>query len=308
MGISSYGSIYSIGHRAASEILVGPVVVEEKVDGSQFSFGLYVNKADQEPFQTRCRSKGAELQMAAPEKMFQKAVDTVRELAPLLRPGWTYRGEYLAKPKHNALAYDRVPQKNIIIYDIDRGDQHYLSVEERRDEAQRISLEVVPVLFRGKGLQLEDIRHMLATVSVLGGQNIEGVVVKNYAKYGPDKKVLMAKFVSEAFKEVHAGEWKAANPSAGDVIQLLADRYKTPARWQKAVQHLREAGRLDGTPRDIGHLFREVPADILKECEDEIKAELFKWAWPKVQRIATAGLAEWYKEQLLVSQFEPQPV
>jgi ATP-dependent RNA circularization protein (DNA/RNA ligase family) len=38
--ILSYPSIYALGHRAIRELFDGPVVVEEKIDGSQFSFGV----------------------------------------------------------------------------------------------------------------------------------------------------------------------------------------------------------------------------------------------------------------------------
>ena len=114
----------------------------------------------------------------------------------------------------------------------------------------------------------------------------------------------MGKFVSEAFKEVHAAEWKKENPSSGDIIDNLIAQYRSPARWAKAVQHLREGGRMEDSPRDIGVLFKEVPTDIEAECAEDIKAALFAWAWPKVRRGASAGLAEWYKDVLLKRQFE----
>ncbi len=71
----------------------------------------------------------------------------------------------------------------------------------------------------------------------------------------------------------------------------------------KAVQHLREAGKLEGSPRDIGLLIEEVRRDIEKECRDEIEAILWKWAWSDVSRLVTRGLPEWYKNLLLEKQF-----
>lgn len=295
----SYPSIYALGHRAVRDILATPVLVQEKVDGSQVSFGLFPG-TDAEPL--RVRSKGADLNVLAPEKLFARAVEVIRGLP--LREGWTYRGEYLAKPKHNALAYDRTPRQHIILFDVSVGHEDYLPYDAVREEAARLGLEVVPRLHEGVVESLEMFRELLSRTSVLGGQPVEGVVVKNYAMFGPDKKVLMAKFVSEKFKEVHAAEWKTANPKAGDVVEALIARYRTPARWEKAAQHLREAGALEQSPRDIGALFREVPADVLRECGDEIRDALMAWAWPKVQRGITAGLAEWYKEELLRAQFD----
>jgi hypothetical protein len=80
----------------------------------------------------------------------------------------------------------------------------------------------------------------------------------------------------------------------------------TPAngRWEKAVERLRDAGKLEGSPRDIGALIKEVPADVLEECEHEIRDILFRHFWPQISRGITAGLAEWYKEQLTQAQFQ----
>ena len=291
----SYPSIYALGHRYVSELLLDPVLVQEKVDGSQFSFGLFADGY-------RCRSKGAQINVLAPDKMFSKGVQQVMALP--LREGWTYRGEYLAKPKHNALAYERVPAGNVILFDISTGHEEYASLGVVQEEAARLGLEVVPTLHEGMVTDIQMFRELLARNSVLGGQKIEGVVVKNYARFGVDKHVLMGKFVSEAFKEVHAKVWKMENPGAGDIVQQLGEKYHSAARWGKAVQHLREAGKLDGSPKDIGLLFAEVPEDIKKECEEEIKEVLFAWAWPKVRRAVTAGLPEWYKDKLLEQQFE----
>lgn len=298
----SYPSIYNLGHKAVEELLTVPVLVEEKVDGSQFSFGL-----DTEGI--RVRSKGCELIPSAPEKMFQKAVDTVKELAPLLRPGWTYRGEYLAKPCHNTLAYSRVPLKHVILFDINTGHEAYLTYDEKKAEAERLGLEIVPRIFEGMMTSIEQFRALLETDSVLGGQKVEGVVVKpvDYALYGRDKKCLMGKFVSEAFKESHSLAWKESNPTQGDILERLAGSYNTQARWMKALQHLREAGQIEDSPRDIGTLMKEIPVDIDKECAEQIKEKLYEWAWPHLRRMVTRGFPEWYKEQLLKRQFEKTP-
>lgn len=295
----SYPSIYSLGHRAIAELLTVPVLVEEKVDGSQFSFGM-----DTEGI--RVRSKGCEMNVEAPEQMFRRAVDTVKELAPMLNPGWTYRAEYLAKPNHNTLIYSRVPTKHLIVFDVNRGHEDYLTWEEKKAEAERLGLECVPKIFEGMLDSIEKFRSFLQTDSLLGGQKIEGVVVKpvGYALFGRDKKCLMGKFVSEVFKESHSLSWKESNPGQNDILERLGGVYAVQARWMKAVQHLKEAGQLQEDPRDIGALLKEIPADIEKECTEQIKEKLYEWAWPHLRRMVTRGFPEWYKEQLLKKQFE----
>lgn len=291
----SYPSIYALGHKALATLFDCAVIVEEKIDGSQFSFGCFDDGV-------RCRSKGAQINIIAPEKMFMAAVETVGSLP--LHHGWTYRAEYLARPKHNTLAYERIPVKHLMIFDINTGHETYLSPEEKETESRRLGLECVPLLYRGAVTNGTMFREMLDQTSCLGGQKIEGVVVKNYDRFGPDKKALMGKFVSEAFKEIHSRTWRENKPTNKDIIDRLIERYKTPARWNKAIQRLRDAGVLEQSPRDIGAIMRDVWPDIEKECKDEIVDTLYTWAAPRLRRGVTRGLPEWYKEQLLAQQFE----
>jgi hypothetical protein len=305
-----------MGHRAVKDLLTVDVNVEEKIDGSQFSFGVVPVNADVDTvFKTidgvdyalKIRSKGCVMHIDAPEKMFNAAAETVRRLADLLTPSWTYRSEFLGRPKHNSLAYDRVPKDYIIIFDVSTGEQEYLSYEDKVKEANRLGLEVVPLLYSGRVETIEQFRKFFTVVSILGGQAIEGVVVKpkNYDLFGTDKKLLLGKLVSERFKEIHAKAWRENNPTNKDVIQRLAAVYGTKARWFKALQHLEEAGEIEWSPRDIGKLIKEVPLDILKECEEEIKDKLMEWAWPHLRRMLTRELPIWYKEDVLLKrQFE----
>lgn len=299
MSIGSYGKIYGLGHRAIRDIFNEDVVVEEKVDGSQIGFGLQTVDGE-----TRLcvRSNGAQLNLEAPEKMFSLAIANIVATAPLLVPGWTYRGEYLQKPKHNVLTYGRVPSKHIIIWDIDRGQQDYLSPSEKVAEATRLGFETVPLLFQGKVTSEGQLQDLLETVSVLGGGKIEGVVCKNYQRFDIDKKILTAKLVAKSFKEAHKEEW--AGGSSDTILARIAKKYHARPRWEKAVQHLRERGELLDSPQDIGKLMREVPVDLFAEEKEEILAMLWGWAEPHIRRKVVVGLPEWYKAKLLDKQFE----
>ncbi|MFZ1007826.1 MAG: RNA ligase family protein [Candidatus Sulfotelmatobacter sp.] len=296
----SYPSIYALGHRYLGALLTVPVIAEEKVDGSQFSF------CKAEDGELLIRSKGQQMVLDAPEKMFEAAVQTVKDLAPLLTPGWTYRTEFLAKPKHNTIAYARVPKGHLVLFDVNTGHESYLTWEEKAAEAERLGIDVTPRLFTGK---LEDpvmLRGLMDNDSFLGGSKIEGVVVKQQdpVLFGQDKKALIGKFVREGFHELNTKEFRKSNPTQLDLISELILEYKSEARWRKAVQHLRESGRIDDTPKDIGFLMKEIPEDIKKEAEEVIKDRLFAFAWPKIARGVAAGVPDWYKEELMKKQFE----
>lgn len=297
--INSYPNVYAVGHSAIANLFDGEVQVEEKVDGSQFSFGV----VDDEIL---CKSKNVRFTPSMANKMFDKAVETVRSIAPLLRPGWQYRCEYLQKPKHNTLCYDRVPEKYLILFDINTGLEEYMSYEDKELEAKRIGLECVPLFYRGVVTDYDQFMGFLDNVSVLGGSKIEGVVIKNYSQFTKDKHAAMGKYVSEAFKEVHSADWKERNPGRKDIVEQIILSYRTPARWQKAVQHLKENNNYDGSPKDIGNLIKEVNNDILKECKDEIKQILFDKFWKDISRGVTRGLPEWYKDELAKSAFDKE--
>lgn len=302
--LHSYPSIYNLGHKAVADLLNGPVYVQEKVDGSQFSFGIDTEGT------VLTKSKGAVVYLETCDKLFKAAVQYVHSVKDRLTVGYTYRGEVLCRPKHNTLAYDRTPKNNVILFDINVSEETYLPYADVVAEAAKLDLEVVPLLYEGTVATVEQLRALLETVSVLGGQKIEGVVIKpvGYDKFGVDKKALMGKFVSEAFKEIHGGEWRKNNPTQSDVIEKIALMFKTPARWDKSIQHLRDAGQLTDSPQDIGKLLKEVSVDVLKECEAEIREELFKAAWPKIARIITSGFPEFYKQKLMEKQFETTEV
>lgn len=293
----SYPKIYNLGHAAVNDLIRVEVIGEEKIDGSQFSFG--VDAAGE----LHVRSKGQEMDVQTPEKMFEAAVATAKDLSPCCHPGWTYRCEYLQKPKHNTLCYERIPIRHLILFDVNTSEEGYLLYDDKVAEGKRIGLEVVPKLFSGR-LEGQDPQKLIEHQSMLGGSAIEGMVFKPaaYELFGVDKKVLMGKFVSERFKEVHSKEWRKENPTSADILAVIGLRYVSEARWDKAVQHLREAGVLENSPRDIGLLLKEVPADIVKECEEDIKAQLWKWAWPHIRRQVARGFPEWYKTKIAADQ------
>lgn len=293
--IHSYPKVYSLGHPAIADLLDGPVVVEEKVDGSQFTFAVLDGEL--------ClRSKGQDIHPDAPEAMFVKAVESVREREDALEPGFIYRAEFLQNPKHHTLAYEAVPEGHLLVFDIERAENDFLAWHEKRDETERIGLACSP-RFAVDVSSMAALDEVLESESCLGGCLMEGVVIKNYARFGRDKKILAGKYVSERFKETHKTEWKQQNPAAGDVVQTLIEAHRTEARWEKAVQHLAERGDLEGADRDIGMLIKEVHRDIDEECREEIAAALVKWALPKVKRGAAGGLPEWYKRRLAERQF-----
>lgn len=298
--IPAYPKIFALGTVYIRDIFAEPVEVTEKVDGSQFSFGVIDDEL-------MMRSKGARLYAENPEKLFAEGIEYVSSIAHLLTPGVVYYCEYLKKPKHNTLAYDRVPRNHLALFGMmDAATKLMYPDPHLYPEADRIGIDRVPVLKIGMVRSVDELTGMLDRESYLGGPKIEGVVVKNYARpmlIGGQPLPLMAgKYVSEAFKEVNNKRWKAEETRSSKQDRYF-ESFRTEARWAKAVQHLKEAGQLDGAPKDIGALIKEVHQDIVAEEQDAIKTWLWKEYGPQLLRRATAGLPEWYKKQVMELSF-----
>ena len=291
--ISAFPKIFAIGTDYISDIFKEEVEITEKIDGSQFIFG----RVNGEIF---FRSKGATLFIDNPEKMFAEAIDYVVGISDIIRDNTVFYCEYLKKPKHNTLKYDRIPRNHLALFGVSDSNKNFF--EEIDFYATYHSIDRAPILYRGKVDGIEMFEELLNTESYLGGTKIEGVVVKNYHRpflLGGQPIPLMAgKYVSEAFKEIHQKRWKGENTGKGR-FEIFKTQFRSEARWEKAIQHLRDIGALENSPRDIGKLIKEIKEDISDEERDAILKFLWKEFSPEILRCATRGFPEWYKERLL---------
>jgi hypothetical protein len=301
--MQAYPKIFSIGTDYIRDIFKDPVVIEEKVDGSQFAFGM-IN------YELYMRSKGKQLFLESPEKMFLPAMEYVDSIKHRLTPNIMYYCEYLQRPRHNALQYKQIPKNHLVLFGMmEYPTQRFLPAPVLLAHVSaKLDIDVIPVLYEGRIDSLDQLMQFLERESYLGGAQIEGVVVKNYHQpflLGGQPIPLMAgKFVSEKFKEVHRSSWSKEHTTGGKWAEFV-ESFRTEARWQKAVQHLRDNGELSYSPKDIGSLIKEVNKDILAEEEETIKEFLWKHFGKDILRRATAGLPEWYKEELMQRSFDP---
>ena len=292
MSSSAFPKILHLGDKAIRDIWDGEVEITEKVDGSQLGFGIVEGELI-------VRSKGKVQDLDNPSKMFRLAVEYIKSIKDQLTEGAFYYGEYLEKPRHNVLAYDRVPRNNIALFGV-KMDGEFRPYEFIKHEAERLHVDVVPLIFKGKSSP-EHVLELVEGLSFLGGQEREGVVVKSYRQWEYMRfyfTVMAGKYVTEKFKEVHRSDWKKSNTGKGK-FEAMSEQYATPARYRKAIQHLKERGELEGTPRDIGKLIKEVKEDITAEEKENIKTQLWAIFGEDVLRTAARGLPEWYKEELL---------
>lgn len=319
--LSSFPKIFNLGHDAIERLFDGTVEITEKVDGSQFRFGIDSHN------ELMFGSKGVQLYNKDQNGMFNLAIEQIEKRKDKLialrsaLAGETgnpdielvFYGEYLNKPKHNVLAYERTPKDNIILFAVKEGENFISYHGKIMQYAEILELETVNLIFRGEfnaeggKTRYDKLKEIITTTtSALGKQIIEGVVIKNYSQFhfmaGSNPSPCFGKYVREDFKETLHKEWGTI--SGKNALQEFIDGYKSEARWEKAIQHLREAGQLENSPRDIGNLMIEVKKDIVEEEKSIIEKFLYRYFINDILRRAIGGLPEWYKDQLLKKQCE----
>jgi len=302
--MQTYPKVQGVHKPEAVGFTEGYVIVEEKVDGSQFRIEI----DDQGIISVGSRNvdnihesdpAGFGIGVENALKIFDGLKADPHEVI-------TIYGEYLSKPKQNTIAYQRVPNQNIVIFDVVINGK-YLDREEKERFAFSYGLECVPILWKGDGKNFtDDIREeLLQSKSFLGHQagydKVEGIVVKNYTKYYDDSrfghlagKHMCIKIVNASFQEKN----KVENPGQGDKLENLINSYTSEARWNKSIQHKKEAGELSFEMRDMAKLAPAVVKDIEEEEKEAIKEELWKIIWPKIKGRAVKGLPEHYMKFL----------
>lgn len=296
--ITAFPKIFAIGTDYIRDIFMEPVEVTEKIDGSQFAFGRVKREL-------WIRSKGAQLYTDNPEKMFAEGIAYVEQIQDRLPDGMVFYAEYLKKPKHNTLTYSRIPKNHLMLFGAMHISQKFhTNIEEYAD---LLEIETVPVFGWITVKNSAELAEMLDRESALGGAKIEGVVVKNFKRQfllgGQPMPLMAGKFVSESFKEVHRERW-GVEEKGKSRMEVFFDSFRTPARWEKAVQHLAERGELENELRDIGKLFKEVHSDIEAEEMENVKNYLWGEFKDELKRRATGGLPEWYKTKLAARSFD----
>lgn len=293
--VPSYTKVLTLGASYTEEALTGHVVLQEKVDGSQFGFGL------NEDGNIVCRSHNAPLDLEGHNNMFQEGTDYINSIQDKIKeyPKDTFfYAEYLQKPKHNTLKYETTPKNHIVLFDMLIGGK-WADRKQLVKTANHLGVDAIPELYRGIA-DVEKIKSMLETPSYLGNEIIEGVVIKNYDQtimLGGHIFPLFTKYVREAFKERHTADWKVRQPKGA--LAEFVDGFKSEARWQKAIIHAKEMGILTQSPKDIGNLIQLIQKDIVEEEEENIKRHLYKCFKDDILRKSTSGFPEWYKEELL---------
>lgn len=292
--IPSYGKVLNLGSVYTENALVGEVIVQEKIDGSQFRWGI----TEEKELIIASRNKQIHPEMSGMFKLGVESVMRMKKHLDKLEGGTYFYGEYLQKPKHNTLNYERVPFNNIVLFDVIHN-ANFVDRKTLEGYAELFEIDVIPEFYRGR-ITKADLVEFHKKDSFLGKEKVEGIVIKNYNEkiiIGGQLFPLFTKYVREEFRERHQKNpmYRSQKQSVAEYVQT----FKNENRWKKCYEYCRDAGDLVNEPKDIGTIIKRIMVDIDEEETENIKKFLYEIYIKQIKGCATHGFPEWYKDLLL---------
>lgn len=240
---------------------VGNFYIQEKVDGSQFSFYKIDGRL-------HYHTKNTELSSCdINNKQFGKTISEINSRIDLVKPHHIYRGEALRGRKQNKLCYDNEPLGNFVLFDIETvSGNRYDSLSQ---EVVSTHAEYLNVAYPGYTI-IENIQYfedVKPEKSFLGGP-LEGYVIKSY-----DWNQLSAwKIVNKEFEESVKPLKKHTN-----IINDLQERYSCTGRFEKVISTMKNRG-VELNSSTFGQHLKELFTDFDVEYSTEAKEIVWKWA------------------------------
>lgn len=258
MNFEEYHKIHRYGHEENQTIFVSPddeIVIEEKIDGANFRF---MAKDERIIFGSHHSSIGDDTQEIGGN--FKRSVDFIREKTKgkKLPEGLIFYGESCHR---HSIHYDWENMPPYLGFDI-KGENGYLNYPEKQKIFEELGLPMVPLLGSFKA------NEILEKFGTIEEKNIpkskyypgqaEGIVIKNYSSQ------IMAKFVTDKFKEVNRDAFGIAKRYAEDDSEKLVAQYCTNARIDKQIFKLIDEGQELDMP-----LMRFLPKRVIEDMYEE---------------------------------------
>lgn len=305
--MKKFPKVLTLGQPLLIEIFNDPVDLTSKIDGSQCRIHLT-------EFNVECGSKNVD---TADVKMFELAYQQAdriwnENIWQTFGDDITLFTEFLNKPKHNVLKYDRVPKNNLYVFGA-LIDGNHLRTEELIELATELNIEPPHII--ASQIKIEnpdDLNNYLETESILGGTKVEGIVIRNLYKSYPPLLVstmaftdypLVGKLVREDFKERLNKEWSGKKQRETPLAKVTTE-FLTDARFHKTIQHLNDNGELTYEMKDLKNIIPEFYRDLIDEEHDEIVKLAMEDFWRQLKRKCDNYTVQEWKRYLVEKQFD----
>jgi hypothetical protein len=267
MTFKKYPDIERLGHEDNKDIFLSQedsLVIEEKVDGGNFSFWL-------EDDGIHFGSRNRDLTLENDIKMFQGFQIWLREhlsnIKEVINPNYIY---YLECMEIHTIKYKNPPPFIGIDIRMKRSANSedaglFLGRDAREQEFNRLHIENVPLVWRGKVGELKDkvIRDFIPKSKYFDGF-AEGIVIKNLNRKHPhENHQLYAKLVRDEFKEDNRAVFGNIKNKNSDTSKIV-EEFCTDARIRKAVLYFIDNGDELGLK-----LMSKVPHHVIRDIFKE---------------------------------------
>jgi len=229
-----YPKIRILGDLENKGILEGDIIIEEKMDGANFRFMF---RDDRIIWGSRSRSIGDSNQdIGGSWRLCVELIKSKvkpRQLGEF--KGLLFFGECMVA---HSMAYDweRIPR--YLGYDIyDIKGENFLDYATKYAIFQELGLEMVPLVASHDENHKVSQEDLVIPQSEYVDAQAEGIVIKNY------KKQLMAKMVTDTFKEKNALTFGGSKKHAQDDTNFFVLAYCTNARIDKIIFKLLDEGK-----------------------------------------------------------------
>lgn len=260
----------------ANKFIVGePIVIQEKIDGSNAAIAYDVNNDVLVAFSRRQTLTEENTLNGFYNWVQSLPVDKIKEV---IGDRYIIFGEWMTK---HSIKYPDDVMKNFYMFDVwDKKTEQYLPFEDTRSIFNRLSEcgveRFVPIFYTGAFVSWE---HTLSFVgkTEMGAEPCgEGIVIKRQSKLDSksSRDPFYVKIVSEKFSEVHKSKSKTIDPEK--MAQLEAEKAEvatvvTKRRAEKMLQKFEEDNII---PSDWGGesmkiISKNLPAAVFEDCRKE---------------------------------------
>lgn len=247
------------------------IIVEEKIDGANFSFRYDAEKDQICSFSRRVELHAKNTLFGAWE--WSQKLDK-KKIAEFLGSNLIMFAEWLAP---HTVKYPDEKYFNAYCFDIMNAEtEQYLPQEHVKKIVQDLGLSYVPVFYDGPFTSWEALEDLVGRTE-LGGEYGEGIVIKNMTRLNdPDENFqFYVKIVGEAFKEKKAiGGWGMKmldHKHEKSVEKELTESVVTTARVRKLILKMMDEQELPINWKELDQrkIMRKLSNAVYYDCVKE---------------------------------------
>lgn len=259
-----------------------PVVIYEKLDGANASFGLFTDEEGEVEFSVRSRNSILNIHKAL-HGWFGYAHEKIKptlwnlETETSIVDDLIFYGEWLIKHK---VAYKPECYKEFYLFAVySSKNDRYFDNAIVEHWANILNLKMAPILYKGEFTKVGDYQDLVGKSEMTLLPNTgEGIVIFNMNPDNQGGRLLSrTKWVSQAFSEVSGHKVQKVTELVESAIWM--NQFLTDSRIDKAIMKLEEEGNLPEIKfANFGNIARPVIEYVYKDVLDEegdSKPELF---------------------------------